>query len=128
MRVADAADQMPKRMAAERVAAEQNHVHEEHERADVDVEAIGPAHESVPRVFGEQDNENHRKVHEVAMNILNNQREGSFAPVGLARLADGAVGRVSPESFVIRAAIVITGEAETAGRPEDQEGGGKWQK
>ena len=44
--------------------------------------------------------------------------------IGLARLADGAGGRIGPERLVVGAAIVIAGEAEAAGRPQDQHGAG----
>src|SRR5580704_17111648 len=59
------------------------------------------------------------------MDVLKDQRKGFFAPVRLARLAEGAGRRVGPERLVIGAAIVITGEAESSGGPQDQHRGGK---
>ena len=65
-----------------------------------------------------------REIQKVAMDVLKDQRERALAEIVLARLADGAGGRVGPERFVVCAAIVVAGEAESAGRPEDQHGAG----
>src|SRR3954454_1074375 len=108
-------------MASERVAAEQDHVHQQHERADVHVEvAVVPTEEAVPRVFGEQPDKDDRDVEEVAVDVLDDEGEGTFAEVSLARLADGTVRRIGPERFVVSAAVVVTREAKTAGSPQDQ--------
>ncbi len=64
-----------------------------------------------------------REVEKIAMNVLQDEREGAFSEIGLTRLADGAGRRVGPEGFVVSAAIVVAGETESAGRPEDQHGG-----
>ena len=41
--------------------------------------------------------------------------------IALARLADGAGGRIGPERLVVRAAVVVAGEPEAAGHPQDQQ-------
>ncbi len=61
-----------------------------------------------------------REVEEVAMDVLNDQREVALAQIFLARLAHRAVGRIGPEGFVVRAAIVIASDAEAARHPQDQ--------
>ena len=46
-----------------------------------------------PDVVRQQNaDENQREVKEVAVDVLKDQREGAFAPIALARLADGAGG------------------------------------
>ena len=59
------------------------------------------------------------------MNVLQDKRKPSLAPITLTRFADGARGRVCPERFVICAAIVITGETKTGRRPENKQRGRK---
>ena len=62
-----------------------------------------------------------RQVEEIAVDVLEDQRERVLAAVALARLADGAGRRVGPERLVVGAAVVVAGEAEAARRPEDQQ-------
>ena len=57
----------------------------------------------------------------IAVGVLQNQRERVLAEVRLARLADGARRRIGPERLVVGAAVVITGEAEQAGKRQDEE-------
>ena len=117
-------------MAAERIPAEQDDVEEHHQSPDADAEMnvlryriLEP--ERLVNIGGEQDDEEKRDVHEVAMDVLQDEGEPTLAPVALARLADRAGGRISPERFVVGPAVVIAGEAKPARRPEDQQGGRK---
>ena len=64
-----------------------------------------------------------REIKKIAMDVLHDEREGTLAQIGLARLAHRAGRRVGPERFVISASIIITGEPEPARRPENQERG-----
>ena len=59
------------------------------------------------------------------MNVLQNKWERAFAEIRFARLAHGAGRRISPESFIISASVIVTGEAKSAGRPKNQE---RWRK
>ena len=81
--------------------------------------------------MNEKNDKNQREIKKIAMNILKNQRKFSLAAIIVAtaarRLADGARGRVSPESFVIRAAIVVAGKSKSGRRPENQKCGRKRQ-
>ena len=127
-----AADEVPERMAAERVAAEEHGVHGEHQRADADPERhlpgrIGEPHR-LPDVVGQDEQKQDRQIQKVAVDVLEDERERLLAEILLARLADGARRRIGPERLVVGAAIVVAGEAETAGRPENQERGGKRQR
>src|SRR5215471_18840645 len=100
-------------MAAECVTAEQTNIYSEDERADADAEsAVEP--ERFPEVVGKNDGKEERDVHEVAVNVLHDERERTLTEISFARLADGARGRVGPKRFVIRAAIIITGHPKSA--------------
>src|SRR5579862_5885928 len=57
------------------------------------------------------------------MEVLHDEREASLAEIAFARLAHGAGWWIGPERFVICASVVVTGEAEEAGYPEDEECG-----
>ena len=75
--------------------------------------------ERFPNVVTENQDENEREIQEIAMHVLHDERERALAEIRFARLTDSARGRVRPECFVIRAAIVITGQAESARRPQN---------
>jgi hypothetical protein len=90
----------------------------------VDPKAAFETEEALPGVVREQADEEDTDVEKVAVDILNDEREGFFAAIFFARLADGAGGRVGPEGLVVGAAIVVASEAEAAGRPQDQHGAG----
>ena len=61
-----------------------------------------------------------REIEKIAMHVLHDERKGTLAEIRLARFADGAGRRIGPERFVVGAAIVITGEPESARRPKNQ--------
>ncbi len=105
-------------MAAQRVAAQQHHVDQQHQRPHADAEfAVEP--QGLPHVVRQEHQKQERDVEEVAMDVLNDQREVALAQILLARLAHGAVGRVGPEGFVVGAAIVVAGDAEAAREYQD---------
>src|SRR5881394_1343410 len=68
------ADQMPQRVAAERVAGEEGRVQRQDQAADVDVEAVGEA-ESGDRVVGQKDDEQEGKGEEEAVAVLQDERK-----------------------------------------------------
>src|SRR4051812_35145819 len=123
--VLEPADRVTERMAAERIEAQERHVQRENDRSDPDPELLlsGGVLEPHPlvRVVREDEEVADRRVHEVAMQVLQDEREGPLAGVRLVRLADGARGRREPVGFVVSAAVVVTGESKTGGRDEDQE-------
>src|SRR5262245_46871504 len=124
------ADQVPERVAAKRIPAEQDHVDDEHKRANTDAERTFAGRcvskpETIDRVIGENGEYEDGQIQEVPVKILKNKGQLLFAALVLSWFADGAGGRIHPERLVIRAAIVITGEPETGRGPEDEQGRGK---
>ena len=60
---------MPQRMAAKSVAAEQNDVDREHDRANADAKSmIKP--DRLPNIIAQDQNENEREVEKITMHIL----------------------------------------------------------
>src|ERR1035441_1084942 len=113
-------------MTTERIAAEQHNVNREHNRADADAKRSFPAHgigkpERFPNIGGENRDKNQRHIKKVAMHVLHDQRKRAFAEISFSRLAYGAGRWISPERFVIRAAIVIAGQSKSTGRPKNQQ-------
>ena len=98
----------------------------EHERADADAERdrarrrVGEP-ERLPDVVREHDQEAEREEQQVAMDVLQDQRERVLAPVALARLADRAGWRIGPERLVVGAAVVIAGESEERRDRQDEQ-------
>ena len=105
-------------MTAKSVTAEQNDVDREHDCADADAKSIIEP-KRLPNVIAQDQNENEREIQKIAVHILHDERERSLAQILFARFADRARGRVRPESFVVRAAIIITGQPESARRPQN---------
>jgi hypothetical protein len=114
-----AADQMAERVATEDVHRNQDHVYEEDDCANADSEAIRKP-ERFPHVVDEERPDDIGEAEEIAVKILEYEREPALAKVSLARLAHGASGGISPKRFVVGAAIVVAGETEPAGDPQDQ--------
>ena len=56
-----------------------------------------------------------RQIQEVAMDVLQDERERVLAPVARSRFTDRARRRIGPERLVVRAAVVVAGEAEAGG-------------
>src|SRR5581483_6637467 len=80
---------------------------------------------SVPCIAREDENENYGQIHEVAVDILDDEREIFFAEITFARLADGAIRGVGPKCFVIGATIIIAGETKSARSPQNKKRAGK---
>src|SRR5687767_3110246 len=55
------------------------------------------------------------------MHVLQDKRKALFTAVVASRLRHRAGRRICPKCFVVSAAIVVTGEAKTAGCPENDE-------
>ena len=113
-------------MTAKSVAAEQNNIDRQDERADANSERslarrrIDKPHR-FPNIVSEHEDEKEREIEKIAMHILHDERKGALAEVGAARLADGAGRWIGPESLVVGATVIITGEPKTARRPENEE-------
>src|SRR5581483_10008379 len=120
--VENAARQMAECVAAEYIAAEQNYVNSEHQTADANAEAV---REPVrfPGIPDQKAPNDVREPKEVTVQILHNQRKRALAQISFARLADRAGRRIGPECLVVRAAIVIAGQAKEAGNPKNKQRG-----
>src|SRR3954468_8489556 len=112
-------------MAAEGVASQQQGVRRQDEAADADAEmartrTIGEP-ERLDRVANQNDDEHQPEVQKIPVHVPEDEREESLPQVAVARFSNRAGQRIGPERFVIGAAIVITGEAESARRPQNQQ-------
>ena len=124
--VLHAAHEMPDRVAAQRVAGKQHDVHREDQRAEADAE-LDP--DQSPD-WGTRARARRRRraaagrardVGEVAMDVLQNERERLLAEIRAARLADRARHGIDPERLVVGAAVVVAGEAEETRERQDQQ-------
>src|SRR5206468_11437517 len=99
---------VPHRMAAEQIAAEQHDVRGQHQAADADPEpwraagGVGKPETGVG-VEGENQEHEYREEQQVTVDVLENQRERVLSPVAVPRLADRARRRVRPERLVVGA-------------------------
>ncbi len=75
-----------------------------------------------PHVVGQHEEEQDGDIGEVAVDVLQHQREPALAAVArAARLAHRARDRIRPERLVVGAAVVVAGEAEEPGERQDEE-------
>src|SRR6266545_170169 len=102
-----AADQVTQRVTAEGVAAQEHDVEEEDQAADVELEVMvgSPVEEPLVGVDGEDDQERERQVEEVAVDVLDDERQLLLAAVALLRLADRAGGGRGPVRLVVGASV-----------------------
>src|SRR5436190_19527390 len=125
-------------MAAERITGEQDDVDRHHDGADADAERRGagphaavrqdPVHRPAccdPHIVREDEDENDRLINEIAVDVLDDEREFRFALVAVARLADRARNRIEEKRAVVCFAVVVTGGAEAEREDEDEECGRK---
>src|SRR5207248_11439112 len=111
--VSKSSNKVPQRMASESVATQQNHVDQQDQRAHADSEvAIKP--KRFPHVVGKQNEENQREIKKIAMDILQNERKGAFAEIGLERLHNCAGWRDWLKSLVICAVVIVAVRNENA--------------
>src|SRR3954468_21267685 len=119
-------------MATKSISAQKHDIDRQHQRSHAETERLCAVSriskpQRLPYVVGQNQNESERQIEKVPMHSLHDQRKRPFAPIRLPRLANGAGRRVCPEGFVIRAAIIITGEPKSARRPQDEKRGRKRQ-
>ena len=124
--VLHATHQMSQRMTPERVTGQEHDVDEQHDGADADAELLHAGGRVVephrqPHVVRQQEEKHDRRVHGIAVDVLEDQRERILAQVALARLTNRARRRIRPERFVVGATIVVTGEAEHTRERQDQQ-------
>lgn len=112
----------PARVAAERVAKDQHGVHDEDDRAETDVSPVAVlVAERQHRVVRQDQTDDHGHVEEVAVDVLQDQRQARLAGVLAVRLGHGAGRWRQPPRAVVRLAVVVAREPEPAGEGEDQQ-------
>src|SRR5438874_11813522 len=118
---------MSERMAAKGVAAKQNDVNSQHNRAETDTKGSSTGRIDKPKCLPNVDGKNHyknqREIKKIAMNVLHDKREGTFAQISLAWLAHRTGRRVGPEGCVVGAPVIIAGYQKPVWRPLNQERG-----
>lgn len=127
------ADQVAHGVAAEGKSRQANHVdyHDEGTQADAELAAgkiavpVGRPPEGLQSVPRQQDQENQGDVHEITVQVLQDERQAIFTPVRFSGFADRTGRGIGPEGPVIRLAVVITGEAEKSWKGENQKAGGE---
>src|SRR5581483_12045043 len=116
------AREMTCRVAAEREERQRDDIGEQDEGADTHARfertGAGAEGERAAGVVPQEAEHDRREVEEVAMHVLQYQREGALAAVAAARAGDGARRRRQEERAVVRLAVVVTGEPQAARRPE----------
>src|SRR5437016_6610993 len=105
---------MSQRVTTKCITTEQNDIDCENHRPNADAKHIFPCRwidkpKRFPHVIGEDQNENESEIEKIAVNVLHNQREGTFAYISLSRFADGACRRSSPERFIVGVLVKVPG-------------------
>ena len=111
-------------MARQRVAREQDHVDEEERAAEAEPHLALVEHREVD-VEPQEEQRDEREVQEVAVDVLEDEREGrlQLVPAMDRRLTDGAAGRIGEVEAVVGLAVVVAGRPEAERDPQDQQAG-----
>src|SRR5438046_10609793 len=112
-------------MAPKSIAAQQNHIDCENDRANADPKRIlvGGGIDKpkrFPHVNGEDDDEDQRKIKKIAVHVLHDERKRPFAEISFARIYGCARRRVRLKRFVVRAAFIVTSEPKQERRTKMQ--------
>src|SRR5438876_9936715 len=102
------ADDMTKRVTGKGVGGEENDVDEHDECAEADTE-FAAEEEGFGGVVPEEAEKNNREIEEVAMNVLQDERERRFTAIVFAdrRFADSAGGRIKKKGAIVSFAVVV---------------------
>src|SRR4029077_8676734 len=110
---------MPQRVATKSITGEQDDIDCQHEGAYANSKSISKP-QRFPNVIGQNKQEKERQIKKIAVRVLHDQRERTLAPIGFSRLTYCACRRISPERFIIGAAIIITRQPESPRRPKNE--------
>src|SRR5882724_11711757 len=118
------ADDVTKRVTGKSVGGEENDVDEHDECAEADAE-FAAEEEGFGGVVPEEAEKNNREIEEVAMNILQDERERRFAAIVFANggFANGAGGRIEKKGAVVGFAVVVAGGAKAERSTENKDCG-----
>src|ERR671918_2785883 len=105
-------------MAGDRVGAQQRGVGQKYHRAEPQSEAVGKGKCPDP-VDEEDDRERERRIEEVAVNVLEDQREARLTRIAAVRLGYGARRRREPERAVVGLAVVVARKPKPEGERKD---------
>ena len=117
--VESAADEMAPRVAAERVAAEQDDVDEHDPGAEAQLHVAVGRPEGEVDVVPEEARDDQHQVEEESVQVVEEERERRLAAVlAVAQLTDRARRRIPEERAVVRLAVVVAGGAKQERRAE----------
>src|SRR5882757_7626581 len=118
------ADDVTKRVAGKSVESEEADVDEHDECAEADTE-FAAEEEGFGGVVPEEAEKNNREIEEVAMNILQDERERRFAAIVFANggFADGAGRRIEKKGAIVGFAVVVAGGAKAERSAENEKRG-----
>src|SRR5947208_8676004 len=116
------AAQVPAGVAGEGMPREQRHVDPHDQRPHPDPDAVLEA-EGLDRVPCEEPDDADGQVERVAVQVLEDEGEARLAGVAGPDVRHRAAGRGPPERAVVRLPVVVAGQPEETGRPEDEERG-----
>ena len=117
-----AADQVAQRVARQREQRQEGRVDDEDHAPEAEPRSALRV-ERERRVDPQEEQRDEREVQEVAVEVLEDERERRLHPVALVdgRLTDGAAGRIGEVEAVVGLAVVVAGRPEAQRDPQDQE-------
>src|SRR5947207_9334384 len=100
------AHQMSPRMAREKIQRQQDDVEQQNQRPESNPNSVGKE-KSFDRVMPKEDEEDNCQIHEITMDILQDERKPCLATIIALTLRHGATRRIEKERPVIRFAVVV---------------------
>src|SRR5438477_1690178 len=111
---------MPPGMTGEKIQRQQDDVEQQNQGPESNPNSVGKE-KSFDRVMPKEDEEDNRQVHEIAMDILQDEGKPRLAGVVALSLRHGATWRIEKERTVIRFAVVVAGRAEPKRSAENEQ-------
>src|SRR5262245_16683046 len=117
------ADDVAERMARQGIAAQQRRVEEQDEHPQPDPDAAARREDRSHGIDPEEEQRDEREIQEVAVEVLEDEREGRLEAVLLVdgRLPHRAAGRVGEVEAVVGLPVVVAGRPEAERNPQDQQ-------
>src|SRR5882762_5234922 len=117
---------MAERVAGQRINCQQAHVHQQNQSADA-YSKSAIEDESAVRIVPKKAEEDDRRVEEVSVKVLKNEREcGLAAILARAGLPDRTGGWIQKECAIVRFPIVVAGGPESQRPHQNQQRRRKW--
>ena len=115
-----AAHEIAQRVAARRIAREQDHVGEHEDRTQADAEVPAEV-ERVEGVSPQEDEQRSREDQRVAVEVLDEERKACLTRIARPRVGHRAGRRRPEERPVVRATVVVAGHAESERERDDED-------